>query len=55
MMEAPTISLTNTPTYQNCSHESFNATVDGFIHRVNVSATGTFRAYGGIYEADAEL
>jgi len=55
MASAPTISIITAPTYENCSHSSFVYDKYGFAQRVTVSASGTFRAYGGVYEADAEL
>jgi len=56
MRAVPSLSILTTPTYTNCSHSDLQgATLDGFTHRVTVTASGQFRVSGGLYEADAEL
>lgn len=55
MRAVPTINTITAPTYENASGIGFIATKDGFEARVSVSSNGAYRAYEGIYEADAEL
>lgn len=43
------------PTYQNCTFWGISLAADGMAFRVDVTADGQFRAYGGEYFADAEL
>jgi len=58
MRDAPTIAL-GTPTYVNCSTiaASFDGTYsnEGFLTRVTVTATGSYRASGTSWTATAEL
>jgi len=56
MRTTPTMTIVTTPTYNNCSHNSFGyTTADGFSQAVTVVGTSMYRAYYGVYAADAEL
>lgn len=55
MRTTPTIAIVSPPTYENATHHDFIASPTGFVHRVDAVAAGTYRAYLGIYSADAEL
>lgn len=52
----PTLSIITAPTTNGCSSESLQGDRYGFVHRVNKDGSaGRFRAYYGVYEADAEI
>lgn len=55
MRSTPTMSIVTAPTYDNCSNNSLSTFTTGYAHRVDVTATGKYRAYNGVYRADAEL
>jgi len=56
MRIAPTMTIVTTPNYDSCSHNSFGyTTADGFSEAVTVVGTSMYRAYWGVYAADAEL
>lgn len=55
MRDTPTFAATSLPTYTNCTANDFLATTDGAIERLDATAAGTYRAFGGTYDADAEL
>jgi hypothetical protein len=56
MVQVPSIGFVTTPTYTNASHGDFGAPdEDSLVHRVVVAVTGTYRAFNGIYYANAEL
>jgi hypothetical protein len=56
MKSEPTMAILTTPNYNNCSDESFSYTSpNGFSHGVIVIGTSMYRAYWGLYSADAEL
>lgn len=56
------VTMRTTPTvahsggaFTNCTHNSILVGTTGIVHRVDVTATGTFRAFNHIYTASAEL
>jgi hypothetical protein len=51
----PTTAVENTPTYANCSSVVLVSDTYGLALRVTTSAANAYRAYSGIYSADAEL
>jgi len=57
MRDVPhTVAIVSAPNYQNCTSDDLYTTQEwGAVHRVIVTATGKYRAYGGTYELDAEL
>lgn len=56
MRMAPVVSTLTTPTYSNCSSQDIaSISTGGFGTRVTVTSTGKYRAYGGLYDATAEL
>jgi len=56
MRAIPTISAVTAPNYNNCSHDTYSyASTHGFSHGVTVTSQGSYRAYWGVYQADAEL
>lgn len=55
MRATPTITIETAPTYTNCTDSSAGGNANGLVHRVDVTATGVFRASGGVYSASAEL
>ncbi len=57
MRSEPTVAIDTAGTYTNCTYNSLltGGSVRGFSHRVDVTATGSYRAYDFIYTASAEL
>jgi len=56
MRADPTISAVTAANYNNCSHDTYSySSISGFSHGVTVTVAGSYRAYWGVYQADAEL
>jgi len=55
MRAKPTASVITNPTFSNCTMNSLDSDKDGMTLRLNVTSTGKFRAYYGIYDASAQL
>lgn len=55
MRATPSDGIITTPTYSNCSNADIISVQDGLIVKVTITATGKYRASGGVYFADAEL
>jgi hypothetical protein len=55
MRAIPDATIVTAPTYNNCSNYDVVPRAVGFSQRVTVTATGVYRAYGGLYSFDAEL
>ena len=55
MMANPTVTIITPPTYQNCSFSGWAADANGVCMRGDITAAGAYRAFGGVYRADAEL
>lgn len=55
MRSYPTLSISGSPTYSNCSHGDILGDKESFCHRVTVTTTGNYRAHNGDYEAEAEI
>lgn len=55
MRVLPTITILTAPVYSNCTTYDIHRSKDGFMHRLTVSGTGFYRAYNGLYDADAEI
>lgn len=55
MRKSPTMSIVTAPTYNNCTNFDLSASENGYAHRVDVIAAGRYRAYNGVYLAEAEI
>ena len=55
MRANPTVTIITPPTYQNCSFGGWAADANGVCMRGDITAVGAYRAFGGVYRADAEL
>jgi hypothetical protein len=55
MRDNPDGVIITAPTYNNCTDYDLVGNTLGFIHRVTVTANGSFRAYAGLYTFDAEI
>ncbi len=55
MRVSPTITILEQPIYDNCTHDSFISSPDAFMERVTITDATIYRAYSGIYSADAEI
>lgn len=55
MRDTPTVSIVTSPTYSNCTFASLIGTAYGMVERVDVGVDGDYRAFNGVYKADAEL
>lgn len=55
MRTSPTMTIVTNPTYTNCSANNVTASNTGFVERVDVTATGIYRASGGNYLAEADI
>ena len=51
----PFTTIETAPTYTNCTNNTLRSTVHNLGHEVDITATGWFRVYNGVYSADAEL
>ena len=55
MYAAPTVTELIAPTYENCSAVFPLSNEDGIVYRVTIPGAGTYRAWGGEYEAVASI
>lgn len=58
MRASPTCSIYQAPTYTNCTEYASLPILSnntGWIHRMDVTSPGTYRAFSGIYDFDAEI
>lgn len=55
MRATPSGSIITAPTYLNCTDGGLNMNINGWVHLLDPSGAGVYRAIGGVYAMSAEL